>query len=184
MDFEGFPKIPRLNREVVITEKIDGTNACVVISDDGKEIMAQSRSRVITPGNDNFGFAGWVQQHEDFLRELLSPGRHFGEWWGAGIQRRYDQSRKWFSLFNVARWKDLRDFDKAQDIGLSVVPIIPGDTLELVPQAVSFLRAVGSVAAPGFSDPEGVIVYHTAARTMFKVTCDNDASPKALVNGG
>lgn len=31
LDFEGFPKMARLSREVVITEKIDGTNAQVLI---------------------------------------------------------------------------------------------------------------------------------------------------------
>jgi hypothetical protein len=31
MDFVGFPKVPRLSREVVVTEKIDGTNASVLI---------------------------------------------------------------------------------------------------------------------------------------------------------
>ena len=30
-EFKTFGKIPRLFRECVITEKIDGTNACVVI---------------------------------------------------------------------------------------------------------------------------------------------------------
>jgi hypothetical protein len=33
MEFEAFPKIPRLKRDMVITEKIDGTNACVLIED-------------------------------------------------------------------------------------------------------------------------------------------------------
>lgn len=31
MTFEAFPKIPRLNRDITITEKIDGTNVAVVI---------------------------------------------------------------------------------------------------------------------------------------------------------
>ena len=29
--FEMFPKVPRWNREVVITEKIDGTNSAIII---------------------------------------------------------------------------------------------------------------------------------------------------------
>ena len=33
--FSQFPKMARLSREIVITEKIDGTNAQVLITDDG-----------------------------------------------------------------------------------------------------------------------------------------------------
>lgn len=40
------------------------------------------------------------------------------------------------------------------------------------------LRADGSVAAPGFMRPEGVVVYHTAARVLFKVTLEKDAEHK------
>ena len=92
MEFVEFAKMARLNREVIVTEKIDGTNACVGISEDGR-IFAGSRSRWITPQDDNFGFAAWVQAHRDQLL-TLGPGRHFGEWWGAGIQRRYGQAEK------------------------------------------------------------------------------------------
>lgn len=44
------------------------------------------------------------------------------------------------------------------------------------------LRIAGSVAAPGFDRPEGIVVYHTAANQCFKVTLENDEMPKALVN--
>lgn len=77
--FEGFPAIPRLKRQCVITEKIDGTNAQICILEDNR-IIAGSRTRWITPEDDNFGFARWVKEHEDELR-LLGPGSHFGEWW-------------------------------------------------------------------------------------------------------
>ncbi len=39
----------------------------------------------------------------------------------------------------------------------------------------------GSVAAPGWMRPEGIIVYHTAAGVLFKVTCENDDKPKEVV---
>lgn len=60
IEFKEFPKIARLNREVIVTEKIDGTNAAVVIGEDGATIGAQSRSKLITVDDDNFGFARWV----------------------------------------------------------------------------------------------------------------------------
>jgi hypothetical protein len=47
------------------------------------------------------------EEHRDDLL-TLGPGRHFGEWWGAGIQRRYGLTEKRFSLFNVTRWGEAR----------------------------------------------------------------------------
>jgi hypothetical protein len=37
----------------------------------------------------------------------------------------------------------------------------------------------GSLAAPGFLKPEGVVVYHTAGNTLFKATIEDDAMPKS-----
>jgi hypothetical protein len=54
--FEAFPSIARLSRDMIITAKIDGTDAQVIVTDDG-EVYAGSRTRLITPENDNFGFA-------------------------------------------------------------------------------------------------------------------------------
>src|SRR3954471_9773147 len=104
-DFEPFQKIARLKRNSIITEKIDGTNAVVAIGDDGT-FRVGSRTRWITPDDDNYGFAKWAFAHEDELREL-GPGRHFGEWWGNGIQRKYGVLDKRFSLFNVGRWNEI-----------------------------------------------------------------------------
>jgi len=80
MDFCEFPKISRLSREMIISEKIDGTNSTIYITDN-LEIYAGSRNRWITPEDDNYGFARWVQDHEDDLVSL-GPGLHRGEWWG------------------------------------------------------------------------------------------------------
>ena len=172
MDFEAFPKIPRLRRNVVITEKIDGTNAQIFISEEG-DIRAGSRTRWITPQDDNYGFARWVAENADGLREL-GPGRHFGEWWGSGIQRNYSQPVKRFSLFNTARWSEGRP-----DC-CDVVPVLYSGnyTIGCVEQALSYLRKNGSAAAPGFMRPEGIIVWHEASRQMFKVTLEKDEAPK------
>jgi hypothetical protein len=105
-EFVPFPKMARLSREIIITEKLDGTNAQVFIGEDGL-IRAGSRTRWITPEDDNYGFARWVHNHADELRGL-GPGRHFGEWWGQGIQRNYSLTEKRFSLFNVSRWGEER----------------------------------------------------------------------------
>lgn len=168
IDFQAFPKIPRLSKDIIVTEKLDGTNAQVYISEDLSVIKAGSRNRWITPDNDNFGFAGWVHSNEEWLKKVLGPGRHFGEWWGQGIQRRYGLEEKRFSLFNAGRWQHVPP-------GLYVVPILYDGPFseEAIQECMSRLKADGSVAAPGFMDPEGVIVYHKAAGTLFKKTFDD-----------
>jgi hypothetical protein len=177
-DFEPFQKIARLKRNCVITEKIDGTNAQVFIGEDG-EFRCGSRTRWISPEDDNYGFARWANDHRDELLEL-GPGRHFGEWWGSGIQRRYNVPEKRFSLFNVGRWNSVTPPPAC----CHLVPVLyegPFST-EVVEQQVERLRVEGSAAAPGFMKAEGVIVYLPAARELFKVTLEKDEVPKGLVS--
>jgi hypothetical protein len=173
--FVEFPKISRYSREVVVTEKIDGTNAQVYVDEAMAEVFAGSRSQWIGPDGDNFGFARWVAEHkEELLR--LGPGSHFGEWWGAGIQRRYDLKEKRFSLFNVHRWSD----DTTRPACCGVVPVLwrgPFDQLD-VEQILAKLKEGGSVASPGFMKPEGIVVFHTAAQWMLKKTIEKDDVPK------
>jgi hypothetical protein len=178
VEFVSFPKIPRLRRGCLITEKIDGTNAAVGITEDG-EVYAQSRKRLIHPGKttDNAGFAGWVQENEDALRVGLGPGLHFGEWWGAGIQRRYGLDEKRFSLFNTGRWSGTPIVESGL---VSVVPVLYAGVFDTdaVDRALEELRTGGSVAAPGFMDPEGVVVFLSASRTLFKATIIGDDTGK------
>lgn len=177
-EFKPWPKIARLNRDIVITEKIDGTNAAVGVTEDG-EVYAQSRTRIITPESDNFGFAAWVSANTDALRGILGPGLHFGEWWGSGIQRGYGlpPGERRFSLFNTSKWRDVEPL-------LHCVPILYEGPFNLgrISEAIFDLRVHGSYAAP-FMNPEGIVVFHTAANTMFKVTLMNDEAPKSVVRG-
>ena len=118
MDFKPFDKIARLSRNCTITEKLDGTNASIHITDDG-QFLVGSRTRWITPEEDNYGFARWAQANKEELLKL-GPGSHYGEWWGYGIQRNYGLKEKRFSLFNTAKWSD----DAVRPICCSVVPIL------------------------------------------------------------
>jgi len=193
-EFIEFGKIARLSRNCTVTEKIDGTNACVFIGEDG-EFLTGSRTRWITPEADNYGFAKWAQANKDALMQL-GPGRHFGEWWGSGCQRGYGlpQGEKRFSLFNTSRWvpagttperiqtKDPRVV-KFQEVAPScchVVPVLyrgPFDTAR-IEATLTMLGATGSVAAPGFMQPEGIIIYHVAGGLYFKKTLEKDDEPK------
>jgi len=212
MEFIKFSKIPRLNRDIVITEKIDGTNAQVynmVLSNPTANhrndfavkgwqifdtefcsfaVVPASRNKFITIKKDNYGFAKWVHKHAAELLQL-GPGRHYGEWWGQGIQRNYGIIGKRFSLFNISQWTE-EDPEGGYNLTCPecchVVPMLytgPMST-EIVDRMVRFLAEDGSVAAPGFKKPEGVAVFHTAANQYFKVTCENDGVPKGMVQNG
>lgn len=173
-EFTAFNKIPRLSRECVVTEKIDGTNASIFIGEDG-EFRVGSRTRWITPENDNFAFAQWAMQRRDELMKL-GPGHHFGEWWGIGIQRGYGLTERRFSLFNVKRWANAED----RPACCGVVPVLyegEFDTGEIA-GIVAELASSGSMAAPGFMKPEGVVVYHKASGQLFKKTIEKDEEPK------
>lgn len=175
-EFRPFNKIPRYSRTAVVTEKIDGTNASIHWTENG-EMFVGSRNRWITPESDNYNFAEWAYANKEELRKL-GPGTHFGEWWGLGIQRRYGMKEKVFSLFNTARW-----LETPPPACCRVVPVLysgPIDTMNL-DGIIAKLRSEGSIAAPGFMDPEGVVIYHTAGRLYFKKTIKNDAEPKSLV---
>jgi len=173
-EFIKFDKIARLSRNCVITEKIDGTNAQIYIGEDG-EFLTGSRNRWITPENDNAGFARWALEHKEELLQLGS-GRHFGEWWGSGIQRRYGLEEKRFSLFNSGRW-----INENTPECCYVVPILfEGlfDT-ENIYHTLLALEQGGSIASPGFMNPEGIVIWHEAARVLLKKTIKNDSSPKS-----
>ena len=141
LEFQAFNKIPRLSRDMLITEKIDGTNAQVYIikykdlfatiepeeniitamkemnefiakycmykvySSDETDILymfAGSRRRWLdcSSEGDNFGFGKWVKANAESLIQL-EEGRHFGEWYGKGIQRGYGLDEKRFALTRV-----------------------------------------------------------------------------------
>lgn len=198
MQFEPFPKLPRLARKCIISEKIDGTNAQVCIVDTPEQnldhetdthliasfmptetvpswryMWAASRTRWVTPASDNFGFAAWVFDNAQELAKL-GNGRHFGEWWGQGIQRNYGLKEKRFSLFNAERWQSSRP------ACCYCVPVLYRGpfTSDVVDTAIEELAEFGSKAAPGFLDPEGVVVFHTASNSMFKRTIKKDDEPK------
>lgn len=164
LEFIAWPKIPRIeNEKLTFTEKIDGTNACIVIDHDGN-VMTQSRNKIITPEDDNYGFSRWVNDNKQKVIDNLGPGRWFGEWWGLGIQRRYDQTRKRFSLFYYHHEQDKLDRDF-----IDVVPTLPVASVE---QCKEFLRENGSVAAPGWMRPEGAVMYNALTKTRYKVIID------------
>lgn len=139
---------------------------------------------------DNAGFLLWATLHRDELIAGLGPGRHYGEWWGAGIQRRYGLTEKRFSLFNVGRWVDTHTTNGDELLVgkqqyapacCHVVPVLMRWTFsdERIAETLQKLRAEGSKAAPGFMNPEGIVIFHSASGAMFKKTFEKDDEPKS-----
>ncbi len=156
-------------------------------------VGAQSRTKIITPKEDNYGFAGWVERHADELKELLGPGYHYGEWWGNGIQRKYNMERKVFSLFNVGRWGELINHDPGESI-CDVVPFkifelndpLPTWNMqeddyvfhagafmdEIIADATRYFMKKSRAAekyGEDFDKPEGYCIFHDRSQQIFKV---------------
>jgi len=62
-----------------------------------------------------------------------------------------------------------------------VVPVLATGMFDSVyfSAVVGHLRNIGSFAMPGFDKPEGVVIYHTASKQLFKQTLENDDQPKS-----
>lgn len=177
--FKAWPKIPRLENEVYhITEKIDGTNGAIIIKpleefvdalplwyNDIYAIGAQSRTRLITPEDDNFSFAKWVKDNAEQLISDLGVGYHYGEWWGKGINRGYGLEERRFSLFNPTKHSDVC-YHVPKIAAVSAEALI-----ETIQDEIEQLK-MGSYAAPGYMRPEGLVIYAEKAKTYWKVIID------------
>lgn len=165
--FKAWPKIPRTSPfKTVITEKMDGTNACVIVQD-GEVVGAQSRKRLITPENDNYGFAAWVEEHRQELSEL-GDGYHFGEWVGPGIQKNpHGLKEKTFFLFNTGRWNKDNVPSCCKVVPVLHTGMVTGETIETV------MKRLLKQYESRDGHPEGIIIYN----------CTYDAYSKVTFNG-
>jgi hypothetical protein len=57
---------------------------------------------------------------------------------------------------------------------------VPGPFDTACVEALAALEEKGSVAAPGFMKPEGIVIFHTAANLYFKKTLEKDEMPKQV----
>lgn len=183
VEFKEWPKIPRGTGEsMTITEKIDGTNACVIVEETYRGpvvVGVQSRTQLLanadndemelTITSDNFGFADWVKKNQDELAKL-GPGYHYGEWAGPGIQKNHHNlEHKTLFLFNSDRWRDGR---APRPAGVECVPILyegPADRNK-IQETMDNLWA--SAKEKGYH-PEGVVIWFHKGRRYEKITFEN-----------
>jgi hypothetical protein len=167
-DFRGMPGIQRyLTADVTITEKVDGTNAVVMVTLNG-DVAAGSKSRWLTPENDNFGFAAYVQDNLDRFLEL-GVGMHYGEWMGNKIQRGYGMDSREFVSFSWWREHSEHSF--------KTVPVLYSGVWDEL-TALCHLRELkecGSKLVSGFMNPEGIVIEFPkkANGARFKMFCED-----------
>lgn len=192
IEFIKWDSTPRFHKYLTITEKINGTNACIRILDG--EVTAQSRKRLITPEDDNFGFARWVYENAGALTDVLGYGVHFGEWFGEGIQKNpLGIEGKRFAHFSP--WKyDEAGRERIENSGLvEFVPVLhegPAD-IYTIPSIMQDLDVYGTKVAGAkkiangyahepdeMARPEGIIVWHKESQQKYKILLDGDAYHK------
>lgn len=221
--FRKWSSTPRWHKGLRVYEKIDGTNGCVIVQrvgltdlgmvpkdavavlDDSQEfgywVRAQSRSRIITPGNDNFGFAKWVHDNSWALAHVLDQGYHYGEWFGEGIQKNpLGIEGRRFYLFHAWYWarpENALKLSQSGVTGLGHVPVLHDPdthgeaTWETIPAIMDDLAwygtkvegAVGVVSGYAhepdtMARPEGIIVWHKDTQQKYKILLDNDSVHK------
>jgi hypothetical protein len=169
-DFVSFGKIQQVGKlYMTITQKIHGSNAQIFIWEDenGINLKTGSRTRWITPEDDNFGFAKFVYGNATEIIQTLGLGRHYGEWAGPGINAGEGLAEKNLFLFDWKRWKD-----KELPKNISTVPVLYSGKYDIseIDFQMSILKQDGSRACPGYMKPEGVVV--SIDRNFYKKTFD------------
>jgi hypothetical protein len=192
-EFKSWGSTTRENKNKTITEKIDGTNACIV-AQDGK-VTAQSRKRIITPDDDNYGFARWVYDNAGALLDTLGYGYHYGEWFGEGIQKNpLGIEGKRFALFHATKYTEQNGYELSKVDGLETVPLLHHGQCDVwtIPDIMDDLEYKGSkvvgakrqvVSKMHFdyeraADAEGIIIWNNETRTRTKMLLENDAFHK------
>lgn len=221
--FKSWGSTPRFHKGLHITEKINGTNAgvsvqgfsyghhvrneipsdAILVVDDENNVeylvRAQSRKRIITPDNDNFGFAGWVWENAEGLANLLGFGYHYGEWYGEGIQKNplAVKGRKW-ALFNTWHWGRKENLErlKAADIpGLTIVPVLHDEQRDGPADYMTIPQILGDLHNGSYADgyetlpnahkmdfhvegPEGIIVWQRETQQRYKILLREDDKHK------
>jgi hypothetical protein len=87
-------------------------------------------------------------------------------------------------LFNSLRWDTDEQRERLASIpDVDVVPVLYKGPFsdDVIDRTLDDLWRSGSVASPGFQNPEGVVIYMPGSRTLFKKTFEGNIS-KYLLN--
>jgi len=141
---------------IIITEKMDGTNGCIIIKD-GIIIGVQSRTKLLSIDDDNYGFFAWCAEHAAHIIDVLGDGRHYGEFCGPGINKnRHDLGQRAFFIFNTFVYPTIPESAYIKKIDL----IYTGKYSDLEIRKASFYINLRGMRF-GYC-PEGFVVFYEA----------------------
>ena len=134
MEFKKFPSIPNLRNfrkknpeiseiDIYFSEKLHGTNGCVIVDFENDRVGFQSRNKLLTEDNDNANFCKEMKQRLSGLKAILNEFYFinnfvakkvyvYGEWCGKKIQKNsifddIDTYEKFFFVFPRVLVQDL-----------------------------------------------------------------------------
>lgn len=134
MEYKKYQHIEKLGREeveglldgeVYCFPKIDGTNSCLFLDNDGN-LCAGSRKRQLTLEQDNAGFYAWALEHPEYKAYLEAHPSHilYGEWMVKHTIKTYaDDAWRKFYVFDVFQlnWDDDSAFVSRDEEGGLVI---------------------------------------------------------------
>lgn len=140
--------------------KLHGTNAGVRVTSSG-QVVALSRSSVVTTTSDNAGFAKWVEERADQFVKLAVRGDIviYGEWCGPGIQKNVAVNKiptKTFAIFAVRFEGILKDWEG----------------LEVEPDSLKLFCVDGAHVLPWFNGGEETFVDWDEPAEVLQLTTD------------
>ncbi|MEU9871136.1 RNA ligase family protein [Actinomadura sp. NPDC048021] len=204
LEFQRWPKTPRLNQDMIITEKIDGTNGAVVVRKapegspytgsvehyvgcfDGEAyfVGAQSRNRLLPMGPRGMDDVSWRKQDNAGFAQWVRENSEalaltLGEGYHYGEWYGAKIGRKYgldHRRFALFNVGRYGPLDLEAVPGLETVPVLyQGQfSTEDALEIYEELMVTGSRAVPGWDKPEGIIVYHCGSKQVYKVTDQGD----------
>lgn len=201
LSHKKWPKIPRLFRDCEITEKIDGTNAVVLLTD-GQELSDPDTALpgFTKNGTPDIEVPGTGPPHKaryifvgSRRRWLTKDEDNFGFWqWVADRAEQFHETLpngRYYGEFwghGIQRGYDMPNGERRLalfDTSLEEQPLPEGvDTVPVlyytefstlaVENTLWELQQYGSRLVPGYNQPEGVVVRHIQSGHRFKVTLD------------
>lgn len=181
MEFKSFSDIEKFKGvNLHITQKIHGSNAQILIytKEDGTtDLMCGSRNRWVTPEQDNYGFAAFVNNYKQEFIDKLGLGRHYGEWAGPGINSGEGLTEKHFILFDTHK----NPPEKPLPPNTKVIPILYGGKFieGKIEEVMEDLKTNGSKLVPNFMRPEGIVISILGQRFKKVFTAEETAWTKS-----
>lgn len=159
---DKFAEAFKVGEHITITEKIDGANASIAVSEDGK-LIAFSRRNELTPESNLQGFYEYVQSLDPTMISCVLGTRYifFGEWLVKHTIKYPQEKMKQFYVFDVwdteieqyIPWEQAKQM--AEFCGLKMIPVFYDGPFTSWEHVYSF---VGKTEMGGEPTGEGVVI--------------------------